>query len=292
MAPLSIAGSMPDITNQSPPPPTLKLGWDLGILFNTVPCVFTTNWIWAVQNETYFPSWDISSSQHEVGTQKIFIRWTEKTFFLVPTTSHAKSWLIGKDPDAGRDWGQEEKGTTQDEMVGWHHQRDGREFEWTLGVGDGQGGLACCDSWGRKESDTTERLNWTEKHYRNKTSFKTIRWYVTILLKLLTTKNTILFTHICKYNKNATTTKKPTHENNAYFLWGSCHHGEGWRKHGRAEGFHLKASFLKKHPALKWQNTNSFNWGDRYTEVHSHFLYFSEHLHLFKIKLWKNCILL
>ena len=72
------------------------------------------------------------------------------------------SWLIGKDPDAGRDWGQEEKGTTEDEMAGWHHQLDAHEFEWTPGVGDGQGGLACCNSWGRKESDTTERLNWTE----------------------------------------------------------------------------------------------------------------------------------
>ena len=75
---------------------------------------------------------------------------------------HAKSWLIGKDSDAGRDWGQKEKGTTEDEMAGWHHRLDGREFEWTPGVGDGQGGLACCDSWDRKESDTTEQLNWTE----------------------------------------------------------------------------------------------------------------------------------
>ena len=58
---------------------------------------------------------------------------------------HAKSWLIGKDSDAGRDWGQEEKGTTEDEMAGWHHRLDGRESEWTLGVGDGQGGLACCN---------------------------------------------------------------------------------------------------------------------------------------------------
>ena len=64
--------------------------------------------------------------------------------------------------DAGRDWGQEEKGTTEDEMAGWHHWLDGREFEWTPGVGDGQGGLACCHSWGRKESDTIERLHWTE----------------------------------------------------------------------------------------------------------------------------------
>ena len=75
---------------------------------------------------------------------------------------HAKSWLIGKDSDAGRDWGQEEKGTTEDEMAGWHHQLDGHEFGWTLGVGDGQGGLVCCDSWGCKELDTTEQLNWTE----------------------------------------------------------------------------------------------------------------------------------
>ena len=74
---------------------------------------------------------------------------------------HAKSWLIGKDSDVGRDWGQEEKGTTEDEMAGWHHQLDGREFEWTQGDGDGQGGLACCSSWGRKESDMTEQLNWT-----------------------------------------------------------------------------------------------------------------------------------
>ena len=73
-----------------------------------------------------------------------------------------KSWLIGKDSDAGRDWGQEEKGTTEDEMAGWHHRLDGQEFGWTLGVGDGQGGLVCCNSWGHKESDTTERLNWTE----------------------------------------------------------------------------------------------------------------------------------
>ena len=75
---------------------------------------------------------------------------------------HGKSWLIGKDSDVGRDWRQEEKGTTEDEMAGWHHWLDGHEFEWTPGVGDGQGGLACCDSWDHKESDMTERLNWTE----------------------------------------------------------------------------------------------------------------------------------
>ena len=78
---------------------------------------------------------------------------------------HEKNWLIGKDPDAGRDWGQEEKGMTEDEMAGWHHWLDGRESEWTLGVGDGQGGLVCCDSWGCKELDTTKQLNWTEQNW-------------------------------------------------------------------------------------------------------------------------------
>ena len=73
-----------------------------------------------------------------------------------------KSWLIWKDPDVGKDWGREEKETTEDEMVGWHHRHNGHGFGWTLGVGDRQGGLANCGSWGRKESDTTERLNWTE----------------------------------------------------------------------------------------------------------------------------------
>ena len=79
--------------------------------------------------------------------------------------THAKSWLIGKYSDARRDWGQEEKGTTEDEMAGWHHWLNECEFEWTPGVGDGQGGLACYDSWGRKESDTTERLNWSELNW-------------------------------------------------------------------------------------------------------------------------------
>ena len=71
-----------------------------------------------------------------------------------------KSWLIGNDPDAGKDWGQEEKGTTEDEMVGWHHRLDEHGFGWTLGVGDGQGGLACCDSWGhRVRHDWATELN-------------------------------------------------------------------------------------------------------------------------------------
>ena len=72
----------------------------------------------------------------------------------------AKNWLLGKDPDAEKDWRQE-KGMTEDEMVGWHHQLKGHEFEQALGVGDGQGSLACCSPWGHKESDMTEWLNWT-----------------------------------------------------------------------------------------------------------------------------------
>ena len=79
--------------------------------------------------------------------------------------THAKSWLIGKDPDSGRDWGQEEKGMTEDEMAGWHHQLYGHKFEWTTWVGDGLGSLVCCDSWGRKELDMTEWLNWTELNW-------------------------------------------------------------------------------------------------------------------------------
>ena len=101
---------------------------------------------------------------HPKGDQSwVFIGRTDdeaETPILWPP--NAKSWLIWKDPDAGRDWGLEEKGTTENEMAGWHHQLNGHGFVWTLGVGDGQGGLACCDSWGCKELDTTEWLNWTE----------------------------------------------------------------------------------------------------------------------------------
>jgi len=75
---------------------------------------------------------------------------------------HAKSWLIGKDSDAGKDWRQEEKGTTEDEMAGWHHRLSGHESEQILGNSERQGNLACYSPWGRKESDSTEWLNWTE----------------------------------------------------------------------------------------------------------------------------------
>ena len=99
---------------------------------------------------------------HPKGDQSwLFIGSTEaETPILWPPD--AKSWPIGKDPGAGKDWGQEEKGTTKDEMVGWHHRLDGQGFGWTPGVGDGQGGLLCCGSWGHKELDTTEQLNWTD----------------------------------------------------------------------------------------------------------------------------------
>ena len=93
-------------------------------------------------------------------SQVFFGRTDVKAETPVLWPPHAKSWLIGKDSDAWRDWEQEEKGTTEDEMAGWHHWLDGQELVWTLGVGDGQGGLACCDLWGRKESDTTEQLTW------------------------------------------------------------------------------------------------------------------------------------
>ena len=108
-----------------------------------------------LQGDPTSPFWSISS-------WVFFGRNDAKAQTPILWAPHAKSWLIGKDSDAGRDWGQEEKGTAEDEMAGWHHQLNGCEFGWTPGVGDGQGGLVRCNSWGRKESDTTERLNWTE----------------------------------------------------------------------------------------------------------------------------------
>ena len=122
------------------------------------------NWcFWTVVLEKTLESpLDCKETQpvHPKGAQSwVFIGRTDaeaETPILWPPD--AKSWLIGKDPDAGRNWGQEEEGTTEDEMAGWHHGLNGRESEWTPGVGDGQGGLVCWDSWGRKESDTTERL--------------------------------------------------------------------------------------------------------------------------------------
>ena len=119
---------------------------------------------------------EIQPVHPKVDLSLMFIGRTDaKTETPVLWPPHAKCWLIVKDPDAGRDWGQEEKGTTEDEMAGWHHRLNGYGFGLTPGVGDGQGGLACCDSWGHKESDTTERLNWPElENYKRPTRVKSI----------------------------------------------------------------------------------------------------------------------
>ena len=124
---------------------------------------------------------------HPKGTQSwVFIGRTDveaETPILWPPD--AKSWLIGEDPDAGKDWGLEEKGTTEDEMVGWHYQLNGHDFGWIPRVGDGQGGLACCSSWGCKELERTKRLNWTD-------------WDVKLLEKKYCLSFLTLFSHAVK----------------------------------------------------------------------------------------------
>ena len=126
------------------------------------------NWcFWTVVLETTVESpLDCKEIQpvHPKGDQSwVFVGRTdveaETPIFWLPD---AKNWLIGNDPDAGKDWRQEEKGMIEDEIVGWHYGLKGHEFEWTPRDGDGQGGLVCWDSWVSKESDMTERLNWTE----------------------------------------------------------------------------------------------------------------------------------
>ena len=125
------------------------------------------NWcFWTVVLKTLESPLDCKEIQlvHPKGDQSWVFIWRidfeAETPILWPPD--AKSWLIWKDPDARKDWGQEEKGTTEDEMVGWPNRLNGHGFGWTPGVGDGQGGLACCSSWGHKESNTTEWLNWIE----------------------------------------------------------------------------------------------------------------------------------
>ena len=102
---------------------------------------------------------------HPKGNQSwIFIGWTDAESEAPILWPHdVKNWLIWKDPDAGKDWRQEKKGRTEDEMTGWHHRLDGHEFEQALGVGDGQGNLAC-SPWGHKELDTTEWLHWVSQN--------------------------------------------------------------------------------------------------------------------------------
>ena len=123
-------------------------------------------WFWTVELEKILES-PLDSPEikpvHPKGDQSwIFTGRTDaeaETPILWPPD--AKNWFIGKDSDAGKDWRQEEKGPTEDDMFGWHHWLSGHEFEQALGVGDGQAGLSCCSPWSRKESDTTEWLNWT-----------------------------------------------------------------------------------------------------------------------------------
>ena len=125
------------------------------------------NWcFWTVVEKTLESPLDCKEIQpvHAGGDQSwdFFGRTDAKAETPVLWPPHVKSWLIGKDLDPGRDLGQEERAMIEDEMAGWYHQLDGHEFEWTPGVGDGQGSLACCDSWGCQELDMTEWLNWTE----------------------------------------------------------------------------------------------------------------------------------
>ena len=134
-------------------------------MHHTLPAPAGLNWLWLSAQHSENKDHEIQPV-HSEGDQPwdFFGRNDAKAETPVLWPPLAKSWLIGKYSDAGRDWGQEEKGTTENEMAGWHHWLNGREFEWTLGVGDEQGGLACCDSWGLKGrtrlSDWNE-LNWT-----------------------------------------------------------------------------------------------------------------------------------
>ena len=141
--------------------------WELNYKESWVPrnCCFWT----VVLEKTLESLLDSKEMQpvHSKGNQSWILigRTDAEAETLILSPHDVKNWLICKDPDAGKDWRWEEKGTTEGEMVGWHHRLNGHEFEQTLGVGDGQRGLACCDSWGHKESDTTEWLNWTELNF-------------------------------------------------------------------------------------------------------------------------------
>ena len=140
--------------------------WDLDSKESLVP----KNWcFWTVVLEKTVESpFDCKEIQpvHPKDQFCVFIGGTDvEAETPIPWPLDVESWLIWEEPDAGKDWGQEEKGTTEDEMFGQHHQLNWHEFGWTLGVDDGQGGLACCGSWGRKESDTTELLNFIECIY-------------------------------------------------------------------------------------------------------------------------------
>ena len=141
--------------------------WSRAKANRVLPRELPNNWcFWTVMLEKTLESpldcKEIQSVNPKGNKSWIFIGRTDaeaKTPIL--WSPDVKNWLIRKDPEAGKDWRQEKNGVTEDEMVGWYHWLDGHEFEWTPGVGDGQGSLACCNPWGRKESDMTEWLNWT-----------------------------------------------------------------------------------------------------------------------------------
>ena len=136
--------------------------WELDHKEGWVP----KNWgLWTVVLEKTLESFLVCKEIKPVnpkGNQPWIGRTNAQVEASILGLSDVKSRLICKDPDAGQDWRWEEKGMPEDEMVGWHHWLDGHGFVWTLGVGDGQGGLVCCSSWGCKESDTTEQLNWND----------------------------------------------------------------------------------------------------------------------------------
>ena len=130
----------------------------MGVIFALLDATFVTS---EILSDLPLVTKELNPDNFPKGNQSwMFIGRTDaeaETPILWPPG--VKNWLIGKDPDAGKDWRQEEKGITEGEMVGWHHRLDGHEFEQAVGVGDGQRGLACCSPCGRKESDTTEQLN-------------------------------------------------------------------------------------------------------------------------------------
>ena len=140
-----------------------------------LPSIMTTKYIHDIRNASEFPSilrLNNIPSMDRMEVKPVDPKGNQSWVFIGRTDAEAetpilwtpdvKNWLLGKDTDAGKDWRQKKKGTTEDNMVGWHHRVDGHEFEQAPGVGDGQGSLACYSPWGLKELDTTEQLNWTE----------------------------------------------------------------------------------------------------------------------------------
>ena len=134
-------------------------------------------WMWKLDSKENWCFWTVvlektlESPLNNKEIEPVNPKWNQSWIFIGRTDAEAealrlwpldvKNWLTGKDPDAGKDWRQEETGTTEDEMVGWHHWLNGHESEQAPGVDDGQGSLACCSSWSGKGSDTTKLLNRT-----------------------------------------------------------------------------------------------------------------------------------